>query len=429
MSARSAATRGEAFDIGGYRGALFLAILLVACGVLTPFPDLGAEASVELGTGNDVGMYAAFAIMAAIAGAMVWQTDRPALKCLRVPTFLALAGWVAVTCLTSQDVTTSVKRVALAGFAALCGIALFLLPRDRDELARLLATVALIIVAMSYFGVLFMPQFAIHQATDLGEPQLAGDWRGLFGHKNMASAIFSILSFVGLFVIRTGRREGWIILVLSLVFVAASGGKSSTGICLATLALSALAMRTGSPVLWSLIVFLPLFLLNLLGVGSVLVPQLSAVSAALPLDTTFTGRTDVWALAVARIPEKLLFGHGIGAFWNTESLRYGMEQSTLWAGNARHAHNGYLDAVLSMGLPGLALLVAAFVIQPARDIRRCMARGNEPALTLMVLQIWMFGLYLSSLESFFFDRADALWIIFLFAVFGIRYLASFRVTR
>jgi O-antigen ligase len=101
----------------------------------------------------------------------------------------------------------------------------------------------------------------------------------------------------------------------------------------------------------------------------------------------------------------------------------------VWAGNASHAHNGYLDAVLAMGLPGLVLTLAAFVFAPARSLYRARERNADPALILMAMQIWLFGIYLSSLESFFFDRSNAIWITFLVAIFAIRYLAAFKVSE
>ena len=54
--------------------------------------------------------------------------------------------------------------------------------------------------------------------------------------------------------------------------------------------------------------------------------------------------------------------------------------------------------------------------------------GNNGPLATMLLQIWLFGLYLSSMESFFLDRADPLWFTFLLSVFGLHYLARFRVS-
>jgi len=427
MSDAAETNSGDRTELDG-RGILFCAILLVAWVSFSPFADLGSTDLLELAEGRDVQIYAAFALMAAASAFHVWRTDRQALAAIATPINLALLCWIGVTLLTSQEFSNSLKRVLIFGFVSTCSLSLFLLPRGRDDLARLLSVVALVIVLLSYLGLVLAPQYTIHQATDIGEPQLAGDWRGIFGHKNIASAIFSVLTFIGIFVLRAGRTiEGWAIFVLSLVFVLCSGGKSSTAICVATIILSFVAARTRNVVLWSIVVFSPLALLNFFGLGSILFPQIAAISGALPLDTSFTGRTDIWTFAIPKAGETPIFGHGLGAFWNTAALRFGGEDTTIWAGSAAHAHNGYLDTVLAMGLPGLAIAVAALIAQPARDVRRVCARGDEPAVALLFLQIWMFSLYLNSLESFLFDRANPSWVALLFAIFGIRFLAEFRI--
>ena len=97
-----------------------------------------------------------------------------------------------------------------------------------------------------------------------------------------------------------------------------------------------------------------------------------------------------------------------------------------WAAFASHSHNGYLDTALGMGLPGLALLIVAIVIKPLRDFQAADEGGNSGPLAMVFLRIWLFGLYLSSMESFFLDRADPMWFTFLVAVFGLHYLARFR---
>ena len=411
------------------RGMLFFAILALTCITLSPFPDLGDKRLLELGDGNETVTYLLFLVFAATATIIAWRSDWPALKSLFIPSYLGMFGWVGVTCVISQDPLTSSKRAAMLGFVVLCSATLFLLPRDRDEMTRLLSWFALLIIGLSYFGVFFMPEYSIHQATDLGELQLAGDWRGVFGHKNMASPVFSFLAFIGLFVRTERPAEGWIIFVFSIVFIIASGGKSSTAICLATIVISYVAARISNFALWALLVGAPLAGFNLLGIGSVIWPAIASITSALPLDSSFTGRADVWAYALPRATETPIFGHGFLAFWNTAAMLYGAEQNNEWASTAAHAHNGYLDAVLSMGFPGLLLFLAAFVVQPALDIRRALSRGEEPALTLLFQQTWMFTLYLSAFESFFFNRAHPNWVTFLFAVFSVHYLARFKITR
>lgn len=420
--------QGEESQRVSGRGLLFFAILALTLVTLTPFGDLGDPRLLEVTEGNDALAYALFLGCALTGCWLVWTTDRPALKSLLVPSYAGLGLWIGVTCALSQDPVSSTKRATMLGFVVACSASLFLLPRDKEEMAKLLSWVALLVVGLSYFGVIFLPQYSIHQITDLGEPQLAGNWRGVFGHKNMTSAVFSVLAFVGFFVKSQRPLEGWIIIVLSLVFVAASGGKSSSVICVATILVSSLSTQASSFALWTALVAGPLVGLNMLGIGSVAIPELASLTSILPLDASFTGRSDVWTYALPKASETPLFGHGFLAFWNTEAMRHGGgEQSTDWAQTAAHAHNGYLDAVLSMGYPGLLMFFVALMAQPAFDIRRAQARGDEPELTLMLQRIWMFSLYLSSFETFVFNRAHPSWVLMLFAVFSVRYLAQFRV--
>jgi len=98
-----------------------------------------------------------------------------------------------------------------------------------------------------------------------------------------------------------------------------------------------------------------------------------------------------------------------------------------WTEYASHSHNCYLDTALSMGMPGTLMLIAVFVIAPLRDFQRADDGGNGGPLAMALLRIWLFGIYLSSFESFFLDRADPIWFTFLFAVFGLHYLARCRL--
>jgi O-antigen ligase len=425
-----AAPNVAAAEIPSMRSLLFVAVLVLAWVSLHPFGDLAAADALDLASGNDTMTYALFAFFAAIGGALVWQSDRAALCALKTPTVLLLAVWLILCVATSQDVATSAKRFVLLACVSVACACLFLLPQGRKHLAQLLALAAAVLIVLSYTGVMLVPHLAVHQFGDLAEPDLAGKWRGVFPHKNDASAVFSILVFIGIYVARAGyRHAGTAIALASVVFVLFSGGKSSMLICIFTILLSLVIQRSRSKFIWLLLIGTPLAALNLFGFGSVAFPEIGSFVATFPVDATFTGRTDVWRFALAHLPDHLTLGHGFAAFWNTASLRFGIEDNTIWAGNASHAHNGYLDAVLATGLPGLLLTLAAFVFMPARDLHRSLERGGNAALTMMAMQIWLFGIYLSSLESFFFDRSNPIWISFLFAIFAIRYIANFRTSE
>jgi O-antigen ligase len=418
-----------AAQVPSLRSILFIAVLVVAWVSLHPFGDLGAADALDLTSGNETATYALFALFAVVGGSQLWQFHRAALRALKAPALLLLGAWLLVSVASSQDAATSAKRFVLLVCVSVTCASLFLLPQGRKHLAQLLAIAAAALLILSYGGVMLVPHLAIHQFGDVAEPDLSGKWRGVFPHKNDASAVFSMLVFIGIYIARAGQRQvGIAIALASGTFVLFSGGKSSTLICGFAILLSLAIWRGRGKFTWLLLIAMPLVVLNLFGLGSVLFPEIASLASSLPVDASFTGRTDVWRFALAHVPDHLAFGHGFSAFWNTASLRFGVEDNTIWAGNASHAHNGYLDAVLAMGLPGLALTLLAFVVAPARDLYRARQREADAALALMVMQIWLFGIYLSSLESFFFDRANAIWITFLFAVLAIRYLATFRVS-
>jgi O-antigen ligase len=411
-----------------WQSVAFVGALSLAWITLKPFGDLDSSDALDVSTGRETLTYLAFFALAAFCLLQLSQVDRRRLQCLAVPPFLLLAAWVAMTCLASQDVATSLKRATLCGFVAVVAASLMLLPRGRLHLATLLSLAAGSLLALSYFGVIFTPEFAIHQATDVGEPSLAGSWRGVFAHKNDASAVFSMVAFIGIYVARSRRTlVGCLICALSLLFFLLSNGKSSTILCCVAVVVSLLATSDRGRFAIGLVVLAPLLALNALGVGSVLFPTLASISAILPLDATFTGRTEIWQFALAQIPSHPFFGYGFAAFWNSETARSAAANLDSWTGAAAHAHNGYLDVALAMGFPGVAIGFWAFVIQPMNDLHRAMRSNVNAALVLMLAQIWLFGLYLSCVESFFFDRSNPIWVTFLFAVFGLRYVACYKV--
>jgi O-antigen ligase len=154
---------------------------------------------------------------------------------------------------------------------------------------------------------------------------------------------------------------------------------------------------------------------------------LAGISKLLPFDSTFTGRTDIWAFALQSLHARLLTGYGFASFWGSSAIQ-NLPEGKEWAGFAAHSHNGYLDTALGMGVPGLALLILVLVILPLRNFQRADEGGNNGPLAMMLLRIWLFGLYLSAMESFFLDRSDPLWFTFLMAIFGLHYLARFRAS-
>jgi O-antigen ligase len=417
--------RQQVIDI--VRGATFVGVMLLAWLSLHPFEDLSNAQSGDVSVGNEWLTYATFGGLAVLTMALTLRDDVQGLATLLTPAFVLFIGWLCVTILLSYDPSTSIRRFSLTACVIAVTAGLPLLARSQHELMRWLSIAALVLLAACYLGLLLAPHLTIHLASDPQEPGLAGNWRGSFAHKNVAAAIMVALLFYGIAFVRSGRWiSGAMVIGLSSLFLLYAAGKSSMTLCIAVLVLTSLTSLIRSFPARAILLLTPLLLLNMLSVGTVMSDSLAAIAQMLPLDSSFTGRTDIWAFALQSLLPKLATGYGFSSFWGSgiQSLAEGKE----WAGFASHSHNGYLDMALGMGLPGLVLLIAALVIKPLRDFQKADEGGNNGPLAMAFLRVWLFGIYLSSMESFLLDRADAIWITFLIAVFGLHYLARFRAT-
>lgn len=416
--------RQQVIDV--VRAGTFMGALLLAWISLHPFTDLSEMELGDTSTGNEAMTYLIFAGLAVLTVGLAMRDNWVALKTLLSRPMLLFGGWVMFTVVLSLDPGTSLRRLALTVCVMAVTASMMLLPKTQHELMRWLSISALIVLVLSYLGIIFVPHLAIHLASDPQEPGLAGNWRGLFGHKNLAAGVTVMLLFIGIYAMRCRAFiSGGSIVFLSLLFLIFSAGKSSLTLCFAVLLLTSSTYVIRS--LWAraLVLMTPLLLLNLLSVGTVIFTGLADIAKLLPLDATFTGRTDIWGFAVQSLQSRLATGYGFSAFWGSSAIQ-GLPEGKEWAAFASHSHNGYLDTALGMGLPGLALLLVLLVVEPLRNFQRAEMGGNSGPLAMLLFQIWLFGLYLSSMESFFLDRADPLWFTFLLAIFGLHYLGRFR---
>lgn len=408
------------------RAGIFIGTLLLVWITLRPFADLGELQIGDVSTGNDLPTYVIFAILAMVAAWLVMRDNAQGLATLLTTPFVLFAGWLCLTTVLSFDPGTSMRRLVLTACVIAVAASLPLLATSQRELMRWFSLAALGLLAVCYLGLLLAPYFSMHHATDLQEPLLAGNWRGSFGHKNVAAGIMAMLLFLGICILREG---GWLsgstIIALAALFLVNTAGKSSFSLFFAVLILTSLASII--PWFWlrAVLLLTPLAMLNLLSVGTVASDTLHAWSKLLPFDSTFTGRFDIWFFALQSLQARLATGYGFQAFWGSSAIQ-DLPEGKEWAAFASHSHNGYLDTALGMGLPGLALLVLVLVIVPLRDFHKADAGGNGGPLAMALLRIWLFGLYLASMESFFLDRADPTWFTLLLAVFGLHYLARFR---
>jgi O-antigen ligase len=408
------------------RCLIAVAALLLVLVTLDPFPDLRSEDVATVVGGRMALTYVSWGLLAGVAVLFVAVTDAPSLKSLVTPLHLCLVGWLLINIAFSESRGVSIQRFVLAASVTSLAVLLPLLPPTQRSFNLCLGAAALVLLVLCFLGVFLAPQYSMHTALDVTEPQLAGDWRGSFGHKNVASPVMTILVYVGIYLSAVGSFVmGPAIAALAGIFLIFTGGKTSSVLCLSIYALASLVYVTRSLWLKRLICFVPLIAMNLLTVGSVLSPALGSMTRLLPVDPTFTGRSDIWEFALAAVAEKPIIGHGYAAFWDDVTERQTAKGSE-WAVTAAHSHNSYLDLAITIGLPGLLLVILIFVLAPLRNFQAVQAHNRSDALGKLFLTIWLFGLYFGTTETFLLERQNPVWFMFALAVAGLHFLARFQ---
>ena len=373
---------------------------------------------------NQIG-YSSLFIMLAVWN-LVHQPQR--LLLLVRPILIATLAWFALSVVTSWDPAQSFRRFAFATITIGIAGMVLLVPKTPRQFSDVLAAVVLIVLAACYLGVMFVPELTIHQANDMIEPELAGDWRGIFGHKNEAAATLVLFVFIGLFVARVRSLGlGLIIIGLSLPFLFFTHSKTAMAGLPLTLLISFVMMRVRKPSTGIAIALAMVIGLNLASVGSIYFPPVRAVVDTVLSDPTFTGRTDIWKFAVDHVAQRPITGYGFATFWNTEQVVYGMTGAT-WANTASQAHNGFLDAALTTGIPGSMLMTLWLMVLPLVDYYRAPEEPANAALKMLFLRICLFAAYESCFETLF-TQVGTLWAILIIAAFGLRFLSVSRVSR
>jgi O-antigen ligase len=408
------------------RCLVMVAALLLVLVTLEPFPDLRNADLANVATGRMALSYIAFAGLAAVAVLLTAAQDAPSLRTLVTPLHLCFIGWMLINLAFSENRGVSTQRFVLTASVTALAVLLPLLPPTQRSFNRCLGLAALVLLVLCYLGVMLAPQLSMHTAADVTEPQLAGDWRGSFGHKNVASPVMTCLVYLGIYLTTVGSFVmGPVIAALAGIFLIFTGGKTSSALCLVIYVLASLVYVTRSLWLKRMICLVPLIVMNLLTVGGVASPSLAVITRMLPVDPTFTGRSDIWEFALSAVAEKPILGHGYAAFWDDVTERQ-TAKGAEWAVTAAHSHNSYLDLAVTIGLPGLALVILIFVLAPLKNFQVTQHDNRSGALAKLFLSIWLFGLYYGTTETFLLDRQNPTWFMFVVAVAGLHFLARFQ---
>jgi len=221
-----------------------------------------------------------------------------------------------------------------------------------------------VILGSIVFG-LVAPALAIHQETS---PELLGAWRGLTNHKNSLGALAGVTLLLWMHAWSTREVRVWQAVLAGIAAaVCVWLSRSATSMIATLFAAVFLGVLFYLPrylhpyvkyvvaIIATALTVYALTMLRLIPGQRIL---LAPVTLLTDLDTTFTGRSEIWHIITEKIRHYPLLGTGYGAYWTgpdpqSPSYAFITQMNGFYPGSA---HNGYLEVANDLGWVGLLCL-------------------------------------------------------------------------
>jgi len=263
--------------------------------------------------------------------------------------------WFIATTRWAIDPEASGRRLFLYVVDVLICLAVCLGLKDARRLHSGLAVACAIVVVIDLGSWIVAPAASM---TDIG---LAA----IHTHKNTLGAVMLLTGLIctpftlgqqGLM----GRMFWGSVTIASFVLLIASKSKTSLGILIAATIVGPLLLillKRRAEVVWGL----GASTLALLAASGLMWLAWCAMQGQDPLapveKVTFTQRTDVWRFTVDQFRLHPWRGVGFGSFWDVDPKVQPSLQTDLWFAQqdapTNESHNGYLDLLVTTGIPGL----------------------------------------------------------------------------
>jgi exopolysaccharide production protein ExoQ len=299
------------------------------------------------------------------AGLLIWLRRREVMPVLANSKLIWIfVAWACASVAWSLDPDLAVRRLAL--FFGPLLVALYAAARfDPGTAIKLTGWAYLGTVVVSAAVAILLPDIGVMKDSwealkwaNLAEgAKLGGDWSGILGHKNVLG--FAALANTQIFVWRwyTEKDKRWLFgpIILLGIFVAYKT-HSATAALLIGLTLGTyifVHVLRKAERLRGLIFFAMFVVLAAVLVAALMLPD--QFTALVGKDATLTGRVPIWIVVLDHvIPNRPILGYGFNTYFiptNPDYLR--LVDIVGWP--APHAHNGYLNLAVELGIPGAVL--------------------------------------------------------------------------
>jgi O-antigen ligase len=362
---------GQNLDIRSYRGGLRISrsiaaeiaiLVLLTLAVLGPFMTVKGVSDGGGGEGSALRQFGyLFIFCMTIWASRAMQDLR---RFLVLPLSLALPllwCWISISWAIEPGI--AIRRLTLTTILIL---AIFMAVRQCgvEKTVSIVCNVLAVVLVVNFLTVILMPSYGIHQFANSEDPSIIGAWRGIMLQKNFAGATCAMTLIFYLF--ETGkipRLQKWSVIVGTVFFLYHTESKTSMGVFAITASVGYLSRFYGARFRWAA----AMAAAALIGLVLILAHiYWDVISAPFATDDAFTGRTQIWPVMLAFYHDHWLTGAGYGSFWNIgdDSPIYHYAKQGSWVANITSGHNGYLDLLVQIGLPGWLLAIAGVFVAP-----------------------------------------------------------------
>ena len=252
----------------------------------------------------------------------------------------------------------------------------------------------------------------------------AGAWRGPLGHKNLLAQLMCVATPILLLKAmdsRQHRLRDWTIFGIAALLVVLTTSKTGLLILFNIIILVPLfkAWRLSSGIL---IPFLTLIVLITGSVTTWLVTNWEPFLYGLGKDPTLSGRTDLWQAAIDKITERPWLGYGYQAFWQDTGAANYIWKVVMY--QAPHAHNGFVNISLDLGLVGLFLFLMSVLTTLIRGL--ILLRLSKTSLEIWPLIYMSFLILYNQTESTIIEHNSVFWVLHVAVSLSVGYFRRLR---
>ena len=315
------------------------------------------------------GFYPAYAL----AVGLLLTRPGTALKAIgRSPLLILMLLLTAASVAWSITPDVTLRRILALLFTTLGGVALAARWRWSTLTEVLAVAMTVMMVASLFLGAL-MPEWGrMHEL-------FPGAWRGLWLEKNALGENMGLaaICMAAAAVMVPQRRRLWLVcaaLASALVILSTS----KTGLVVLILALASMGfvgLVQGGPK--RAIIGTWLAIMVVCAALLLVATQSDLIFDLLGKDATLTGRTEIWSGILHQMEQRPWTGFGYGAIWDDASVAGPKAWIAYEAKfSAAHAHSGWLEVYLALGIPGVILLAAWMIEMWGRSLWAAYARPS-----------------------------------------------------